>query len=72
MHKSLPLYNFDYFLDFLKNSLKNLEIYASSNPETNPNPVSKQAGGEHIKICFFTRGFVYYFGTSTVAVKLLL
>ena len=44
----------------------------SSNPETNPNPVSKQAGGKHIKSWFFTMWFSYDFGTSTDAVKSLL
>jgi hypothetical protein len=34
----------------------------------NPNPVSKQAGGQHIKSCFFFMWFSYDFGTSTVAV----
>jgi hypothetical protein len=57
----------------LKNSLTNL--HASSNPEPNPNLVSKQAGGEHIKSCCFDyggMGFLYDFGASIAAVKLLL
>jgi hypothetical protein len=38
-----PIFNFfEKFLD-----------QPSSNPETNPNPVSKQAGGKHIKSWFF-------------------
>jgi hypothetical protein len=44
----------------------------SSNHETNPNLVSKQEEGKHIKKWFFTMCFSYDFGTGTVAVKSLL
>ena len=46
----------------------------SSNPQTNADPVSKQARprGKYIKSWFFSMWFSYDFGTGTVAVKSLL
>ena len=44
----------------------------SSNPETNSDPVSKQAGGKPIKSWFFSMWFSYDFGTGIVVVKSLL
>jgi hypothetical protein len=68
-HESSPLYNFVVFWIFFCEKFLDRP---SSNPETNPNPVSKQAGGKHIKVDFFTVRLLYDFGAGTVAVKSLL